>query len=89
MLANAGKALHHTTNQQGDRIMSRSYDEHLDRLSNADYEAECGGQYDCFPVERDTHTPVRIGMLWERTNVPDDKPMSPMTRNWTRHNGNY
>ena len=69
--------------------MSRAYDEHLDRLSEADYEAECGGQYDCSPVEMDTHTPVRIGMSWTRTNVPDDKPMSSTARNWTRNNVNY
>jgi len=68
--------------------MSATYLEHLDRLSDADYEVECGGKYDYCPVEMDTLPPVRIGMSWERTNVPDDKPMSPMTRNWTRNNGN-
>jgi len=76
--------------------MSRSYDEHLDRLSNADYEAECGGQHDCRVAEMEyrghsqiLEHPKIVARQRARRYDPDNQPVCTTTLNWSRSNGYF
>ena len=76
--------------------MSRAYDEHLDRLSEANYAAECGGLHDCSVAEmeyqgysQNAERPMIAARQRARRYDPDSMPVCTTTLNWEHTNGYY
>jgi len=73
--------------------MSMSYNEHLDRLSDADYEAECGGLRNYSPVEMEYRGYSERPMTAVRQRAVkydfEDLLVSTATLNWEYTNGCY
>jgi len=73
--------------------MSATYLEHLDRLSDADYAAECGGRHDCCPMEMEYRGYSERPMTAVRQRAVkydiEDLLVSTATLNWEYTNGCY
>ena len=70
--------------------MSRAYDEHLDRLSDVDYEAECGGRSDCSVAGREClgHSEFQ-NVIRQRARRYDPNNLLISTTNRQFNNGIY
>jgi len=76
--------------------MSMAYLEHLDRLSDADYAAECGGPHDCSVAEMEyrghsenVERPMTVVRQRARQYDPNDLPVCLTTLKWSLNSGYY